>query len=167
MTSRSSSREISPGFEQLLGADEARGKVACGISSPSALDQLDLHPDLFSSPFELNKATTTPITCSGAPSARVLLVRAHSLVAYCNSYMALMRGRGAKSGCKIQKIQNSYSEAGPFDPGCFVTRLLQIKLEEESRPVDIEHPGPLHRVPVGYQCRQYATTGLHLRRWPR
>jgi hypothetical protein len=30
------------------------------------------------------KQTRNPITCSGAASARVLLVRAHLLVAYCN-----------------------------------------------------------------------------------
>jgi hypothetical protein len=30
-----------------------------------------------------------------------------------------------------------------------------------------ERPDYRHRVPVGYQCQQYATTGLHLRRWSR
>jgi hypothetical protein len=34
--------------------------------------------------FRLRSSNSNPITCSGAPSARVLLVRAHLLVAYCN-----------------------------------------------------------------------------------
>jgi hypothetical protein len=35
-------------------------------------------------PPRLRSSNSNPITCSGGPSARVLLVRAHLLVAYCN-----------------------------------------------------------------------------------
>jgi hypothetical protein len=71
---------------------------------------------------------------------------------------------GAKSQCKKS---NSQCEGFSIQAtGYFVSGLLQIK-PEESRPVDIERPDSRHRVSVGYQCRQYATAGLHLRRWPR
>jgi hypothetical protein len=40
---------------------------------------------------------SNPITCSGAASARVLLVRAHLLVAYCNQSMAWVRAREARN----------------------------------------------------------------------
>jgi hypothetical protein len=50
-----------------------RRAVPVPVPVPHILDSVGLH-----------SSNSNPITCSGAPSARVLLVRAHLLVAYCN-----------------------------------------------------------------------------------
>jgi hypothetical protein len=70
-------------------------------------------------------------------------------------YTAWMKGRETRN----PPVKNNLGAVRAVRSSYFVSRPLQIK-PVESTPANTEHLDSCHRLPVGYQRRQYATTGL-------